>query len=134
MLLLPKRQKELRQLFTAYDGEKVRKISHVKQKLIVTLAILMYALVLRVLSVPCVFKWISGFKCPGCGMTRAVLAVMRGEVKAALSFHWMVWSLPVLYFCFLYDGRPFKSKTLNILLYAVVITGFAANWIFNTSV
>ena len=45
----------------------MKKISYVKQKLLITLGILAYAVVLYVLPVSCVFKEIFGFKCPGCG-------------------------------------------------------------------
>jgi len=112
----------------------VKKISYVKQKLLITLGILAYAVVLYVLPVSCVFKEIFGFKCPGCGMTRALLAVLCGNFKLAFGFHWMVWSLPFLYLCFLYDGRLFKNKVLNMVFYAVIGIGFIANWIFNTNV
>ena len=112
----------------------MRKINSIKPKLIVTFGILVYAVVLYVLPVSCIFKEIFGFKCPGCGMTRALLAVLHADFKAAFGFHWMVWSLPVLYLCFLYDGRLFDSKLMNVLLYAAVSMGFIANWLFNTNI
>lgn len=112
----------------------MKKIGYVKQKLAVTLGIGIYAAILYALPFSCIFKEIFGFKCPGCGITRALLAVLRGNLKAAFEFHWMVFSLPILYLCFLYDGRPFKNKFMNILLYTVIISGFMINWIFNTNI
>jgi hypothetical protein len=35
----------------------------------------------------CAFAWITGSPCPGCGLTRATLALLRGRVGEAISFH-----------------------------------------------
>jgi hypothetical protein len=35
----------------------------------------------------CVFHRITGIDCPFCGMTRATLAIGRGDLRSALAFH-----------------------------------------------
>lgn len=35
----------------------------------------------------CPFRLIFGIPCPGCGMSRALLALVHGDLKASLSFH-----------------------------------------------
>lgn len=112
----------------------MKKIKFIKQKLFITFALLAYSAALYILPFSCIFKEILGFKCPGCGMTRALIALIRFDFKAAFEYHFMVWSVPILYLCFLYDGKPFKNKYANIILYAVLALGFAVNWIFNTNV
>lgn len=37
--------------------------------------------------VPCPFHAVTGVPCPGCGMTRACVAVARGDLAAAWGFH-----------------------------------------------
>jgi hypothetical protein len=32
---------------------------------------------------PCLWKWITGYECPGCGMTTAMLDILRMDLKAA---------------------------------------------------
>ena len=41
-----------------------------------------------------------GVPCPGCGLTRATLALLRGDVRAALHFHPLVWLLAPLFIGF----------------------------------
>ena len=38
-----------------------------------------------------------GIPCPGCGLTRATLALLHGNVRAALHFHPLVWLLAPLF-------------------------------------
>jgi len=35
----------------------------------------------------CAFRRVTGIPCPGCGMTRAMVALARGELVAALHLH-----------------------------------------------
>ena len=44
----------------------------------------------------CPIKFITGISCPACGMTRAVLAILHGNIHTALNYHPLVLILPVL--------------------------------------
>jgi hypothetical protein len=41
-------------------------------------------------GIPCIFRIVTGFSCPGCGMTRACRALLLGDVQGALAFHPLV--------------------------------------------
>lgn len=36
---------------------------------------------------PCLFHFLTGFYCPGCGGTRAVRALLRGDVVKSFCYH-----------------------------------------------
>lgn len=45
----------------------------------------------------CPLKWVTGWECPGCGATRALHALLHGEVAQALSFNYfLIITLPFL--------------------------------------
>ena len=61
----------------------------------------LYAVFVRLtgLAVPCIFKKITGWECPGCGITRACIALISGHLRESFSYN------PFLYFvapCILY--------------------------------
>lgn len=50
---------------------------------------------------PCPFHFITGFYCPGCGGTRAVRALLRGDLVRALYYHPLVPYGAVIYLWFM---------------------------------
>ncbi len=56
------------------------------------LAALLYLLFVRLVGfgVPCVLYELTGFSCPGCGLTRAAVALSRGELGEALTYNAML--------------------------------------------
>lgn len=41
-------------------------------------------------GIPCLVHAVTGFSCPGCGMTRACRALLLGDVRGALAWHPLV--------------------------------------------
>lgn len=54
----------------------------------------------------CIFRLLTGIPCPGCGMTRALAAVLRGDAASAFSFHPLWWTLPLLLLLLLHTMFP----------------------------
>lgn len=104
------------------------KISYLKEKLILTAAYLAFVFIWWWLGLPCIWKALFGIICPGCGMTRATLAVLRFDLLDALRLHPMVWSMPILYLYFLFDKGLFRKKAANRLLLFAIGAGFLIQW------
>jgi len=45
----------------------------------------------------CSFKMLTGFDCPGCGLTRAFVFALHGQFYASYMMH--IWGIPLALFC-----------------------------------
>lgn len=63
-----------------------------------------YAL-LFALGITCPIKYVTGVSCPGCGMTRACLAMLRLDPGAALHYHPLVWLPPIVLAGYLFRAK-----------------------------
>lgn len=100
------------------------------QKLGVFVGMLIYAVILYVFQLGCPILRITGLPCPGCGMTRAWLSVLRLDFAAAFSYNPMFWAVPVLCLMLWFDGNIFPKKLWNNVLCGGIAIGFLLKWIF----
>ena len=109
------------------------------RKVLLPLAAIMMGGIIYVLAVkefgfgiPCVFRLITGYLCPGCGMTHALVCVLSGEFKAALSCNALsITVLPAVCLYLLYrrireavfekDGFAAWEYAFLVLIFAVAI-------------
>jgi len=85
----------------------------------------------------CPFKALTGYNCPGCGMSRCVHALMHGNVTGALHYNAFLFVLvPVLLWAWFAwfradrDGKPLPSpnlKVLGALLVVMLLFGVLRN-------
>lgn len=106
-----------------------RPIHAPKDKLITTALLLAVVAAMKLFAIPCPFYALTTLPCPTCGMTRAWTAVLSLDFQTALAYHPLFWAVPLLYLCFLYDGRLFKKTWMNVTLYTVIGLLFALHWI-----
>lgn len=65
---------------------------------VIMLAVLYLCLLRRILPpVPCFFSTVIGIYCPGCGGTRAFIAMLHGDFMKALWYHPLIPYLAVIY-------------------------------------
>lgn len=65
-------------------------------------------------GIPCLFYKITGYKCPGCGITRALFSLIKGDIKQAIYYNKIL--MLMLPFIAIYFG--YKSY-----LYVMAIRG-----------
>lgn len=107
----------------------MKRISHLPTKLVATAAMLLYVGINYLMPFTCPIRATIGIPCPGCGLTRAWLAALQLDFSAAFAHHAMFWSIPLLYLCFLLDGKLFRQAWANRLFYILILAGFLLHWL-----
>ena len=94
-----------------------------KRSVLTTLVFLAVAAVLLLVDwYVCPVLAITGYHCPGCGMTRALRCLIRWDFAGAWSYNPIVFLLPVYLLLVLFDGKPFRRSQINRwLLWGTVI-------------
>ena len=100
-----------------------------KDKLLTTAIVLAVVVAMKLFSVPCPFWALTDLPCPTCGMTRAWMAVFLLDFPTAFSYHPLFWTVPLLYLCYLYDGRLFATKRANATMYIPLCMLFGICWV-----
>lgn len=89
--------------------------------LVLLIAGLAYAAFVRLtgFAIPCPFHFVTGLDCPGCGVTRMCIALLRGDFHAAYVFNRG-----------LFLALPFLVILLSIVLYRYIwgIRGKGTAW------
>lgn len=57
------------------------------QALIAALGVHSVLSLLKLPSLPCAFFRLTGLPCPGCGLTRACLLLVQGDLRASFNYH-----------------------------------------------
>lgn len=82
--------------------------------------------VMKRTGIGCVFLYFLGIPCPGCGMTRALLALLRLDLAAAFSYHPLIFVMPYV-FCYVFlpmDGHIHRRILAGIGIACVI------HWVF----
>ena len=71
------------------------------------------------IGVGCPIKFMTGISCGGCGMTRAVFSVLRGDIKGAVMFHPLIEMIPVYAVVYLLKGK-INKQVFKAVTYCIV--------------
>lgn len=82
---------------------------------------------LYVFRIGCPIKFVTGIACPGCGMTRAVISLIRFDFKDAIMYHPMVFTLPLIIILYLFRNNVNKRLFNSLLI--VIIAAFIITYI-----
>ena len=74
-----------------------------------------------VFPVSCIWVAITGFPCPGCGLTRAGIALLRGEFKEAFQIHPFIYVIAALLVLFLCLSIYPEAESKGVCKYVLVV-------------
>lgn len=106
----------------------VKALKTILPRLLLAGGYFLFSYIMGRLGVHCLFRHFFHIPCPGCGMTRALVSLATGHVAAAVSYHPMVFSLPLLFVYYIFDGKVFGGRTDTLIL-ILMLVGFLANWV-----
>lgn len=76
-------------------------------------------------GITCVFLEFFGLPCPGCGMTRAFLSVLRLDIVQAIKHNILIFFMPYIFMYIFFDFKSNIHKTiLKIIAFVAII-----NWL-----
>lgn len=73
------------------------------------------------LYVPCVFHELTGFYCPGCGITRVTLSLLRLDFVKAFSYNPLLFVLLPLYTIYFVTNKKQMRLTSNAIMAVMLI-------------
>jgi len=91
-----------------------------------TYFLVVYLLMART-GITCVFLHFLGIPCPGCGMTRALLCVLRLDFLGALDYNPLIFAMP---YVFGYIFFEWKAPVHKWILCAIGVFAIV-NWVIN---
>ena len=78
------------------------------------------------IAIPCIFHKITGFYCPGCGITRAIKALLKGDIYTSIRNNLLLYIVvPVIVISEILNRltkRKFKKCYNTILIFLLIIT------------
>ena len=113
--------------------KRITSVKDIKKKIVFIFFYFLFIGIMYIFKLPCFYISLLGIPCPGCGMTRAITAFLSFDIIGAFEYHFMFWSMPILYLYFWFDGHIFKKKNVDKFIISFILIGFAINWIINLS-
>ena len=102
----------------------MHKIKNLKNKLLIIPFFIVMYILLYLLDTTCIIKYFTNIPCPGCGLTRAYLALFKLDFSKAFYYHLLFWTIPILFLYYLFDEKLFKNKVINNLILIGIILLF----------
>ena len=87
-------------------------------KAIFTIAILYF--IIELLGVTCPIKYLTGISCAGCGMSRAWLSVLHGDISMAFYYH-PLFLLPVGFLALYLFKNGINPKVYKFFIFTICI-------------
>ena len=78
--------------------------------------------VLHLIGVNCPIRFLTGISCPGCGMTRAWISLLQGNLSAAVSYHPLLFTVVPTVIAVFFRSRIPKRIFAILLALAMLLS------------
>ncbi len=93
--------------------------------IIIVVTIMAILVLLERIAIPCIFNKVTGLYCPGCGITRAIKTLLRGNIAESFHNNILLYTvIPLLgisNIIYRLTDRKYK-KTYNIILILLLLS------------
>ena len=80
-------------------------------------------------GIPCIFHMVTGFLCPGCGVTRMCISILQGNFLEAMKYNFMLFFLsPYIIYILIFDivqyikdGKCNHTKCQEVMIYLMIV-------------
>ncbi|WP_233516810.1 DUF2752 domain-containing protein [Paenibacillus curdlanolyticus] len=72
------------------------------------------------LGIPCLFHELTGFYCPGCGVTRAAKALLALDMEQAFRYNSLIFALLPLYLAYFIANKKQLQPASKLLMAAML--------------
>ena len=69
----------------------------------------------------CLIRGLTGIPCPSCGMSRAIIAVINGDIINAFKFHPLFWLPFILLVLIVFKRRFFKQILISSVILIIIV-------------
>lgn len=83
-----------------------------------------FYIALAVFGFGCPIRALTGIPCPGCGMSRAWLAVLRLDFRAAFYYHPLFWTVPAAVIVFIFRKKLLPGKIMQTVALSALLAAF----------
>lgn len=69
----------------------------------------------------CLIRGVTGVPCPSCGMSRAIIAFINGDIINAFKFHPLFWLPFILFVLIVFKRKFFKQIIIGAIILTMIV-------------
>lgn len=69
----------------------------------------------------CLIRGLTGVPCPSCGMSRAIIAFINGDIINAFKFHPLFWLPFILFVLIVFKRKFFKQIIIGAIILTMIV-------------
>ena len=100
--------------------------NHLKKLALILLVGLIYYIFISItdIAIPCIFRKLTGFRCPGCGISTMFVRLFHGDIKGAFRANQLIfitlplWIIEIIFYPII--NEKYK-KINNIIMYVAIV-------------